>query len=71
MKTLSTEALDASSARFLEFADSRLSGYVRPLTDSLEQMDGSSRASSGYARRRTARSRAQRSSDLSERAPAA
>jgi DNA recombination protein RmuC len=39
IKALSTEALDANSARFLELADSRLSGYVRPLTDSLEKMD--------------------------------
>ncbi|HLF68523.1 MAG TPA: DNA recombination protein RmuC [Gaiellaceae bacterium] len=39
IKTLSVEALDANSARFLELADSRLSGYVRPLKDSLEKMD--------------------------------
>jgi DNA recombination protein RmuC len=39
IKSLSTEALDANSARFLELADSRLSGYVRPLKDSLEKMD--------------------------------
>jgi DNA recombination protein RmuC len=39
IRTLSTEALDANSARFLELADSRLSGYVRPLKDSLEKMD--------------------------------
>jgi DNA recombination protein RmuC len=39
IKTLSAEALDANSARFLELADSRLSGYVRPLKDSLEKMD--------------------------------
>jgi DNA recombination protein RmuC len=39
VKTLSVEALDANSARFLELADSRLSGYVRPLKDSLERMD--------------------------------
>jgi DNA recombination protein RmuC len=39
IKALSTEALDANSARFLELADTRLSGYVRPLTDSLEKMD--------------------------------
>src|SRR5919106_1820660 len=39
IKALSTEALDANSARFLELADSRLSGYVRPLKDSLEKMD--------------------------------
>jgi DNA recombination protein RmuC len=39
MRALSAEALDTSSARFLELADSRLSGYVRPLTESLEKMD--------------------------------
>lgn len=39
IKTLSTEALDANSARFLELADARLSGYVRPLANSLEKMD--------------------------------
>ncbi len=39
VKTLSSEALDANSTRFLELADSKLSGYVRPLTSSLEQMD--------------------------------
>jgi DNA recombination protein RmuC len=39
IKSLSSEALDANSARFLELADSRLSGYVRPLKDSLERMD--------------------------------
>lgn len=39
IKTLSSEALDANSARFLELADARLSGYVRPLKDSLERMD--------------------------------
>jgi DNA recombination protein RmuC len=39
IKAISTEALDANSARFLELADSRLSGYVRPLKDSLEKMD--------------------------------
>jgi DNA recombination protein RmuC len=39
IKTLSSEALDANSARFLELADARLSGHVRPLKDSLERMD--------------------------------
>jgi len=39
IKTLSSEALDANSARFLELADARLAGYVRPLKDSLERMD--------------------------------
>jgi len=39
IKTMSAEALDANSARFLELADTRLSGYVRPLKESLERMD--------------------------------
>jgi DNA recombination protein RmuC len=39
IKAISAEALDANSARFLELADSRLSGYVRPLKESLEKMD--------------------------------
>ena len=39
IKTLSTEALDANSARFLELAESRLSGHVVPLKDSLERTD--------------------------------
>jgi DNA recombination protein RmuC len=39
IKSISAEALDANSARFLELADTRLSGYVRPLRDSLEKMD--------------------------------
>lgn len=39
IKELSTEALDANSARFLELAETHLSGHVRPLKDSLERMD--------------------------------
>jgi DNA recombination protein RmuC len=39
IKTISEKALDTSSARFLELADARLAGYVRPLKDSLERMD--------------------------------
>lgn len=39
MTTLSLEALDANSARFLELADARLAGHVRPLRDSLARMD--------------------------------
>src|SRR5688572_8789890 len=39
IKAISAEALDANSTRFLELADTRLSGYVRPLKDSLEKMD--------------------------------
>jgi DNA recombination protein RmuC len=37
--SISTQALDANSARFLELAESRLSGHVRPLKDSLDRMD--------------------------------
>jgi DNA recombination protein RmuC len=36
---LSTQALDANSARFLELADARLAGQVLPLKESLERMD--------------------------------
>ena len=39
MKTVSAEALDANSARFLELAEMHLTGHVRPLKDSLERMD--------------------------------
>ncbi len=39
IKALSTEALDANSARFLELAETHLSGHVRPLKDSLTRMD--------------------------------
>ena len=39
IKALSTEELDANSARFLELAETHLSGHVRPLKDSLERMD--------------------------------
>jgi DNA recombination protein RmuC len=39
ISSISTEALDTNSARFLELAESRLSGQVRPLKESLERMD--------------------------------
>jgi DNA recombination protein RmuC len=39
IKALSTEALDANSTRFLELAETHLSGHVRPLKDSLTRMD--------------------------------
>jgi DNA recombination protein RmuC len=39
IRALSTEALDANSSRFLELAETHLSGHVRPLKDSLERMD--------------------------------
>ncbi len=39
IKSLSADALDANSSRFLELADARLTGYVRPLKESLARMD--------------------------------
>jgi len=39
IKELSTEALDANSSRFLELAETHLTGHVKPLKDSLERMD--------------------------------
>ncbi len=39
IRALSAEALDANSARFLELAEARLSGHVKPLEVSLERMD--------------------------------
>jgi DNA recombination protein RmuC len=39
VKALSTQALDDNSARFMELADARLTGYVRPLKESLDRMD--------------------------------
>jgi DNA recombination protein RmuC len=39
IKALSSEALDANSSRFLELAETHLSGHVKPLKESLERMD--------------------------------
>lgn len=39
VRALSTEALDANSARFLELAETHLTGHVKPLKESLERMD--------------------------------
>jgi DNA recombination protein RmuC len=39
VKALSAQALDDNSARFMELADARLTGYVRPLKESLDRMD--------------------------------
>jgi DNA recombination protein RmuC len=39
IKALSSDALDANSARFLELAETHLSGHVRPLKDSLTRID--------------------------------
>lgn len=44
IKQLSVEALDASNARFLELAEARLSGQVKPLAASLERMDSNLQA---------------------------
>ena len=51
--TLSTQALDANSARFLELADARLSGHVQPLKESLRAHGRSCGASSASGRRHT------------------
>ncbi len=37
--SVSAQALDANSAHFLELAEARLSGHVRPLKESLSRMD--------------------------------
>ncbi|HET9437975.1 MAG TPA: DNA recombination protein RmuC [Gaiellaceae bacterium] len=39
VRALSSEALDANSTRFLELAETHLSGHVKPLKESLERMD--------------------------------
>src|SRR6185436_7682656 len=39
IQALSREALDANGARFLELAETHLSGHIRPLKDSLQRMD--------------------------------
>jgi DNA recombination protein RmuC len=39
IKALSSEALDANSSRFLELAETHLTGHVKPLKESLERMD--------------------------------
>ena len=39
VKALSTDALDANSARFLELAETHLTGHVKPLKESLARMD--------------------------------
>jgi DNA recombination protein RmuC len=39
VKALSSEALDANSSRFLELAETHLTGHVKPLKESLERMD--------------------------------
>jgi DNA recombination protein RmuC len=39
VKALAADALDANNQRFLQLAEERLSGQVRPLTESLKRMD--------------------------------
>ncbi|HWG56485.1 MAG TPA: DNA recombination protein RmuC [Gaiellaceae bacterium] len=40
VKSASTEAYRATNSAFLELAEAKLSGYVRPLKESLEKVDG-------------------------------
>jgi DNA recombination protein RmuC len=40
VKAASTEAYQATNTAFLELADAKLSGYVRPLKESLDKVDG-------------------------------
>jgi DNA recombination protein RmuC len=40
VKTASTEAYRETNTAFLELADAKLAGYVRPLKESLEKVDG-------------------------------
>jgi DNA recombination protein RmuC len=40
VKTASTEAYQATNTAFLELAEAKLTGYVRPLKESLEKVDG-------------------------------
>jgi DNA recombination protein RmuC len=40
VKAASTEAYRATNTAFLELADAKLTGYVRPLKESLEKVDG-------------------------------
>ena len=40
VKAASAEAYQASSSSFLELAEAKLTGYVRPLKESLERVDG-------------------------------
>jgi len=40
VKTASSEAFQSSNTAFLELAETKLTGYVRPLKESLEKVDG-------------------------------
>jgi DNA recombination protein RmuC len=40
VKTASSEAFQANNSAFLELAETKLTGYVRPLKESLEKVDG-------------------------------
>ena len=40
VRAASADAYQANSSAFLEIAESKLTGYVRPLKESLEKVDG-------------------------------
>lgn len=66
VKAASTEAYQATSTAFLDLADTKLAGYVRPLKESLEKVDGQVRTLE-QARERAYGALGQQLAQLSER----
>ncbi len=66
VKTASAEAFQANNTAFLELAETKLTGYVKPLKESLEKVDGQVRTLE-QARERAYGALGQQLSQLSER----
>ena len=66
VRAASAEAYQANSSAFLELAESKLTGYVRPLKESLEKVDGQVRTLE-LARERAYGALGEQLSQLSER----
>ena len=66
VKAASTEAFQANNTAFLELAETKLTGYVRPLKESLEKVDGQVRTLE-QARERAYGALGEQLSRLSER----
>ena len=66
VRAASTDAYRANSSAFLEIAESKLTGYVKPLKDSLERVDGQVRTLE-LARERAYGALGEQLSQLSER----
>lgn len=66
VKSASTEAFQANNSAFLELAETKLTGYVRPLKESLEKVDGQVRTLE-RARERAYGALGEQLSTLSER----